>query len=162
MVWNNEVSKELIRGRISREEWWNGVQSLNPVLLGTPQSFIWKDVFGGSENIDSDVLKYVNELNDKYTTAILTNADKLSAALIKHQIGNTKFDYILSSSDLGSLKPEKEIYLKTLEILKIKPIETIFFDDRRKNVDGAIEVGIHAFYYEGLIKMKRTIDGFFN
>lgn len=57
------------------------------------------------------------------------------------------FDEIVISSEVGITKPDKEIYLHTLQKINSKPEESLFVDDSQTNVDGAINVGINGFLY---------------
>ncbi|MHA2092961.1 MAG: HAD-IA family hydrolase [Candidatus Kariarchaeaceae archaeon] len=155
-VWSNDISSDLIRGKVTRQKWWDTVQSLNNDLEHVPQSFIWEEVFAIAR-IDTRVLEYVDELTEAYITVILSNADELSKRKIKEEVGTTKFDFIFTSSDFGSKKPEKEIFLQVLETLQVNPTECVFFDDRQANVEGARKVGIPAFLYDGLDGMKAII-----
>jgi putative hydrolase of the HAD superfamily len=54
---------------------------------------------------------------------------------------------VVSSSDIGVLKPTKEIYKHLLDTYELNPHETIFIDDLDKNIDGAKEVGINAIKF---------------
>ena len=45
------------------------------------------------------------------------------------------------SADVGLLKPDKAIYDHHVETHSLDPAATLFIDDSRKNVDGAIAAG---------------------
>ena len=156
MVWSNEASQELIRGMIDRDTWWRRV-SLNKALKNVPQSFIWDAIFT-EPFIDGDVLSYIDSLYERYSTAILSNADKRSKDMFVKEIGSTRFHQIMASSDFGSLKPAEEVFTAALSKLGVEPSECIFFDDKEKNAAGARKVGIHGFLFENLAQMKRTIE----
>ena len=67
------------------------------------------------------------------------------------------FDVKVISSFYKMIKPNKEIYLKTLELLKVKPEEAIFIDDRLHNVDGGENAGIKSFLYTTNQKLKEDL-----
>jgi FMN phosphatase YigB (HAD superfamily) len=46
------------------------------------------------------------------------------------------------------LKPNREIYEKLIEKLKCKPEEILFIDDKEKNVNSAIDLGINGIVYK--------------
>jgi putative hydrolase of the HAD superfamily len=55
------------------------------------------------------------------------------------------------------IKPEKEIYLATLNLLKVKSEEEIFIDDRQKNVDGGESVGIKSLLFTTTKKLREDL-----
>lgn len=58
------------------------------------------------------------------------------------------------SYELGLLKPDAEIYKQVLRLrlLKAKPEEVVFIDDKLKNVEAAKSIGIN-----GIVFNKDTI-----
>jgi HAD superfamily hydrolase (TIGR01509 family) len=55
-------------------------------------------------------------------------------------------------------KPDSYIFQYTLEKLGIEANETIFLDDREKNVIGAKALGIHAIHYENSIQAFASLN----
>ncbi len=51
------------------------------------------------------------------------------------------------SSHVKCIKPDAEIYQKLLTTYGLNADETVFFDDRADNVQGARAVGIHAIHF---------------
>ena len=52
------------------------------------------------------------------------------------------FDATVISGDVGMHKPQPEIYLLACERLGVEPVESVFVDDLRENVEGAEAVGM--------------------
>ena len=99
------------------------------------------------------------EAQRKYTTGILTNCDRESKVQIIDELElNHPFDYVLSSSDIGTVKPEREVFLGLLERIGVESGDCLFFDDSTANVEGARAVGIKAHLYEGLTHLKKIVD----
>lgn len=46
------------------------------------------------------------------------------------------------------MKPQREIYEKVLDDLKVSSKKCLFIDDRKEYVDGALIVGINGIVYE--------------
>ena len=67
------------------------------------------------------------------------------------------FDKLYVSCEIGLSKPNKEIYQYVLNDEKLNPAETIFVDDRKQNLIGAKEVGMHTFFVED---SENWIDAF--
>lgn len=57
------------------------------------------------------------------------------------------FDEIIISSEVGMVKPDKEIYLHTLEKISSKPEECVFVDDNEENVLASERLGIVGYVY---------------
>lgn len=92
-------------------------------------------------------------------TAILSN---MPLELRKYIASNCswlpKFNEQVYSCDVGSIKPEAEIYNHCLSALKIKPQEALFLDDREPNVTAAIKLGINAIVFNDLENASREIS----
>lgn len=58
-----------------------------------------------------------------------------------------KFHRLFLSYEMGLSKPEKEIYLRVLDELKVSPGEVVFFDDKPENVEGALSAGMQAHVF---------------
>jgi len=73
---------------------------------------------------------------------ILTNSNAVHFAFVQEMIPWLKrFDHLFSSHILGLRKPEIAIYQKVAESVGIPPSELLFIDDRKENIDGALESG---------------------
>ncbi|HSW65680.1 MAG TPA: HAD family phosphatase [Bacillota bacterium] len=64
----------------------------------------------------------------------------------EHNLGHL-FEQVILSSDLGLVKPDREIYLEALHKLGAQPSQTIFVDDRKTNVDAAEALGIRGLVF---------------
>ena len=63
-----------------------------------------------------------------------------------------RFDAQIYTCDIGAIKPEPESYHSVLKALDVKAEESLFFDDKQVNVDGAILVGMHARLFDGDVR----------
>src|SRR5699024_4226530 len=52
------------------------------------------------------------------------------------------FDYFIKQDDVSKIKPDPELYLKTLETLDIKPSEAIVFEDLLNDLLSAQQANI--------------------
>jgi putative hydrolase of the HAD superfamily len=62
---------------------------------------------------------------------------------------NRYFECFFSSCYVGLRKPDPAIHRLALDVLRARPEETIFIDDRQENVQGAASLGIHGIRYTG-------------
>ena len=69
------------------------------------------------------------------------------------------FDVIVVSGVEGVIKPDPQIYLRTLERLGVAPQEAAFIDDMRVNVDAAQSLGMHAFRFRGPRPLSVWLEG---
>lgn len=58
------------------------------------------------------------------------------------------FDGIVTSYEARALKPDSRIFEFAIHTLGIKPDETIFLDDSRRNLDAAAGLGFHTLLVE--------------
>jgi putative hydrolase of the HAD superfamily len=68
------------------------------------------------------------------------------------------FKDIISSSEVGILKPDSRIYKHLLDKHRLKPEESVFIDDLLINVEGAIAVGMQAFQFIDYDSCKKQLS----
>jgi putative hydrolase of the HAD superfamily len=159
-LWDNDYGRQLLCGKITRSDWWKGIISLNSQLSQIPQDFVWTEVFDKS-SIDWELVAYIRKVGQSRITAILTNCDSESKSLLLDELNTDHpFDYVISSSDVGAVKPEKGIYLALLQKVGIEADQCMFFDDSVRNVESARDLGIEAFVYKGLDHLRKMVESF--
>lgn len=96
----------------------------------------------------SELVRDLSE-EGEYKLFLLSNTSPLHFEFIKRE-----FDYVnllhkfALSYELNSLKPEDEIYKKTIEHLGIIPEESVFIDDLEENCMAANKFGITTICYD--------------
>lgn len=111
----------------------------------------WSESYLFDDSIE--ILEYLK--NEGYKTAVISNSppttqDQLLDLGIKKYIDEAVFSY-----EVGSRKPEKEIFLKLLEKVNVAPSQALMIGDSMKNdINGARAVGIDAL----LIDRSNTVD----
>jgi putative hydrolase of the HAD superfamily len=68
------------------------------------------------------------------------------------------FASVTYSYEVGLAKPDPGIYHHALESLGVAPQETLFVDDRIRNVEAAHGVGMHAHHFCGHDELISEID----
>ena len=94
------------------------------------------------------------------TVAILTNNGHLTGDSIDVLFPGLQPVFsgrILTSAALGVQKPEPEAYRRAIARLGFGPAETLFTDDRRDNVDGAIAAGLHGHVHAGADALRAKL-----
>ena len=153
----HDISNRLDRGDITREEF---TQDLSK-KVGTDSKKIWGEMFKKIK-INHELLNIITKLRKNYKIGLLTNYNYLwMNELFSIYKLEKYFDSKVISSLHRVIKPEKKIYQISLGLLKIKPEEAIFFDDRQRNIDGGENVGIKSFLFmtnQKLIEDLRSYD----
>ena len=107
-------------------------------------------------------LALIKKLKKKYKVALLSNTTKIDFDCVTKKLREFPlFDAITLSFELGSVKPEKEIFIDSLNKLNLKPNECVFIDDIKEYSEAASKIGIHGIYYtsyENLIKELKKLN----
>jgi putative hydrolase of the HAD superfamily len=100
---------------------------------------LWND-------FDRRVLQWAADLHAHgLRTAILSNLPCALGEKLRVTPGFLDaFDHVTFSYELGSIKPEPEIYRDAIRGLGVLPGEALLLDDRLENVEGARAVGLVA------------------
>jgi len=103
-----------------------------------------------------EIWEEVKKLKDNgYKLYILSNYSKDLFELHTNDLPFRQWmDGEMVSYMVNVTKPDPKIYELTRDKFSIKPEESLFFDDRLENVDGAKEVGFNAIHIEdGSVKL---------
>jgi putative hydrolase of the HAD superfamily len=112
-----------------------------------------------SERINPELVAYIDQLHEKYKTALLTNASASFINPLIEKIGLKKvFDQVVVSSEIGIIKPDPRIYEYTLKLLGVEPSESVFVDDSQARVNGAAAVGMQAILYKNFAQLKVELE----
>ena len=103
---------------------------------------------------------YISTLKNKgYNLYILSNITKDSHEYIKNTIDiDSVFDGGIYSYQEGVIKPDKNIYERIINKYNLNRNETIFFDDKQKNVDAACEIGIKGVLFKSVEDIINNIN----
>lgn len=114
--------------------------------------------YGLTHKIDEGVLNIINKLKSAgYMTPALSNAtiEKLRAyealGLDKH------LTPLLVSAELGFEKPDTGVFELAAQKLGVKPNECVFVDDRKQNVEGAIDAGFKGVVFQNADKLREEL-----
>lgn len=95
------------------------------------------------------------QLGKNYTLVSLSNTNDMHWPRIVETLGlEPLFSHHFPSHLTGLLKPDKEAFEQICRSLDIKPASTLFFDDSRRNIDAARELGLHTAHVRGISEVK--------
>ena len=144
----SELFKEFDLGKISENDLLDYFINKENVNLTREKL---QEELDGYLNLDIKLTDIIIKLKNKgFKIVLLSNAN---ASFFERKIYPTYpnfkdlFNEIIISSEIGMVKPNKDIYLYTFEKINSKPEESLFIDDSKINVDGALNVGMQGFLY---------------
>jgi epoxide hydrolase-like predicted phosphatase len=149
-----DLSIQVDSGKITNQEF---VQTIAK-RLKISEKIVWKEIFKRII-INQDLLTLISQFKKKYKIGLLTNyTNEWMSQLTKIYKLNKYFNIKVISSLEKLIKPNKKIYLITLDLLKSKPNEIIFIDDRQINVDGGESVGIKSLLFVSNKKLIKDLE----
>lgn len=106
-----------------------------------------------------DNLEYVKKLKEQgYKIYLLTNITEDSYNYINELINiNSIFDGGIYSYQEHLIKPNPDIYNLIIERFNLNKEETIFFDDKQKNIIAAQNEGIKGVVFKSIEDIKNNI-----
>lgn len=146
IVFRGEMGVRASLGQANSDDVWTWVLQ----YLGFPKSeraAIERDFFSGDQ-VDNELISFIRNLRPGYKTGIISNAwPELRHWLEVEWCIADAFDHVVISAEEGVLKPDPRIYHLALNRLGVAPSETIFIDDFKENVVGALDIGMQAIHF---------------
>ncbi|MFH1833195.1 MAG: HAD family phosphatase [Candidatus Levyibacteriota bacterium] len=134
------------KGEISEKEFWQKITTGLNLPMPKVRSF-WLDAVLSTYNPRKDIFLLVKQLKKQgYKIALLSNTELPVANYVKEKKWEN-FDLFIFSCEVGMIKPDKKIYKLALEKLNVMPEEVVYIDDKEKNVQGAINSGMHGILF---------------
>ena len=144
----NQAYLEASLGKVASCGFWKTLG------LGEHYPQIEQDYLESQLTLDADFPAVAQKLQKDYHLALLSNdVSEWSAYLRKKYDLNQYFEEIVISGDVGLRKPDRAIYELLLRRLQCRPENSVFIDDRQKNLIPAMRAGMRT------IQFKRGCDG---
>ena len=102
-------------------------------------------------------VEFVHALRKSGTrTFLLSNTNAIHVAEFEQMIADSMdvrvfreaFEKIYYSNAIGLKKPHPETFLEVCAWNGLKPSETLFIDDSKQHVEGALRAGLHAYHLQ--------------
>lgn len=141
-----KYNDDLLYGKINHEDIWGKLcKELNfkidiNILY---ESFI-------NTPIDVKMTAFIDKLKQQnYKIGMVTDnkKDRIDD-IVKYYDWNKIFDAITVSAEIGSGKDCNEIFLKTMECLKVNADECVFIDNQEKNLIIPKSMGMNVIYFD--------------
>ena len=132
--------RNFMRGEITEEQYWEMLRvKYNLVIHDTiSHEFLrWRGL-----EVNNIILALADEArNLGIKTAILSNIIEPTYNVLAGTGHFNRFDEVVASCKIGYAKPQIEAYTYTLNKLDVTAEQTLFIDDKQKNIKPAVEMG---------------------
>lgn len=147
------------RGEISDSEFFKVVKRELPISNNLTEEQFWKawSLLVGEE---TEVVKIMNNLTTKYPVWLLSNTNPY------HILAEERFKLFdkitggIYSFEVGSRKPEEDIYIKALEIVGVTAEKSLFIDDLIENVEMARSLNMNAIQFKSIGDLNERLGKF--
>jgi putative hydrolase of the HAD superfamily len=142
--------EELDRGTLDNVHYWQAVGRDCGLVISEAEA---------EELIEHDNTQWTNENPEMlslardlrragYRTAILSNMERRMLATMRRKLRwLDEFEVQMYSCEIGTVKPEPEIYLECCRRLGCQPPEALFLDDKKVNTEAARRVGMQSYVF---------------
>lgn len=139
----NDVMHACDHGYISKQDFLNQVADLAGISVEAVTA-----VMHDKHRRNEDMIRRVRELKQDYKIGLLSNMgpDTLEE-IFPAKERSELFDSVVISSEVGMIKPSRDIFELALEHIGTPADETVFIDDRPVNTDGAERVGMRTILF---------------
>lgn len=158
LFFNSGLTQLFEEGKLKPEEFFLKIKE----LLGLQMDYasflpIWNEIFFITDD-NTALYEMVRNLKKNYKVALLSNINALHFSYLKEKFPVFDiFSFVMASYEMGCVKPDPVIYMKTLDALKVLPEETFYTDDRPELIEAARSLGIQAAVYRGVEQLKKDM-----
>jgi putative hydrolase of the HAD superfamily len=93
--------------------------------------------------------------------AVLSNMPiEISSYMRQYAPWFGEFDYVCFSAEVHLAKPEAAIFHACLKVLRSRPEECLFIDDRMENVEAARALGLHTLKFKSVQQLAAEVQPF--
>jgi glucose-1-phosphatase len=150
------TEKAYTRGEISTKEFFEHAKQVMKLPVAYKDfCHYWNDIFWENHGMEA----LLKKLKAHYPLYLISNTNELHFLHIKKKFPNIfrHFKKTFPSHEVGSRKPEPEIYRRVLKKIGLRAEETVFVDDMPKFVEGAKNVGMHAIRFRSKDQLVREL-----
>jgi glucose-1-phosphatase len=135
-------------GSLSPEQFYKEISDLielDPACSIEDFRKLWAEIFWKNE----ELVGLLKELSKKVTLHMLSNTNEMHIEYAKRVFPELfeAFSSVTLSYKVGTSKPERAIFQKSLKLTNVKAEECLYFDDILQYVIAAEEYGIKAHQY---------------
>jgi putative hydrolase of the HAD superfamily len=144
-------------GQMTSEAYWRQIMGLLGLDPQGDVAAFRAELFAG-EQLDPEVVALAQALHERYPLALLSNATDELEWLLEHRFGvHHLFDVVINSARVGVAKPDPRAYQLALDGLRLQPHETLFIDDKPRNIVAAEALGIPSLHFTDAAALARDL-----
>jgi putative hydrolase of the HAD superfamily len=156
LVFRSALWDEAQLGHITGAAFWADVGQ--QLALDEEELAEFRQAFWAGDRLDRELMALVRHLRDEsYRTALLSNAPAGLRSRLKRLAILDAFDVTVISGEEGVMKPDPEIFERTLARVGEPPEAAVFVDDSEANVTAARHMGMQATRFRGLAPLRRWL-----
>jgi putative hydrolase of the HAD superfamily len=149
LVFNSVPAAQSTIGKVGQDQIWQNIA--NELNLTPAELNDFKHTFWQGDQIDIELIKYLEQQRGLFTTALLSNAWVGMREILADQyqiVEGKTVDHILISAELGVAKPDQRIYHILASTINCQFDTILFVDDFIENIVAANELGIQTIHYQ--------------
>jgi len=161
---SGELGRNYRLGKMTRDQFWNLVieQAGATDVDASALELNW----AMSYQVDNRMLDLISRLRNErgIKVGLLSNSDEYRQNHNEKMYRlSQQFDFMISSHTHRVVKPEKDAYIKMLQVANkaLSPGKVLYVDDRAKNVTPGIEIGVQGYVfsnYENFVNLLKEND----
>ena len=119
------------------------------------------DTLTGNLVVNPEILEYVKAIKKKGAQVlIMSNSIPETEEIMELYSLNDVFDDIILSTKVNEIKPNKNIFEYAIKHYRLKPEDTVFVDDTKKNLKGAEAFGIEGIHCSNTQETCEILDAY--
>lgn len=127
-------------------EFWKRIARELPI--SSPDFSLWQKALQQVYRPHQPMLDLAKQLNKLgYRLALLSNTEPPSKQFHLQQ-GYDFFEQRFFSCDLNLVKPDANLFQTAIQSMGAQPEQCLLVDDRAENIQGARNIGMHAYHYQ--------------
>jgi putative hydrolase of the HAD superfamily len=153
-----ELLDRQMRGQITAEQWLEETAARVGATHPIDRAEAARLLLGVGWSIDHTVLDLLDEARRQVPVVLLSNAStRLRGDLAISGIDD-RFDAVISSAELGFVKPEPEAYQAAADAAGVALDRCLMIDDREENVVGAEAVGMRGALFTEVDALAQALE----
>ena len=141
------------RGQATAADVWDDL-ARSLALSTVDRDQLAADFFSG-DRLDDALLEFIVSLRDRVRTGLISNAWAGIRQVLGEDGGESIFDEMVISAEVGLAKPDPAIFRLALERLNVPAAAALFVDDVPANLQAARATGMRPLLFSGT---RRTIE----
>ena len=161
-IFFSDLNDKMDLGEVTQDQF--NAYVMDTLQISREKTALLEKVVDEESYIDKDLVRIITKLRRDYKTGLLSNYSKDLRSKIENEWAlGSAFDEIIISCEVGVIKPDPAIFSLMLERLGVKAEESVFIDDRIKNIDGAKKMGFHTIFFtnkeQAMEELTRILKG---